>query len=130
MREVRIALVSLKLEEFLPTEAAATLKINYKIDNAEDSITKKFKLQDPEAITEEILKEIKAKGKIEIQDEDDFLGSLFVIRMLNEEKAEEMLFNFFARLCDKVRILKHTTNSREYMRLFDEIKITEMKIPC
>ena len=130
MREVKIALVGLKLEEFLPTEAAATIKISYKIDNAEDSIIKKFKLQDPEAITDEILKEIKAKGKIEIQDEDDFLGSLFVIRMLNEEKAEEILINFFARLCDKARILKHTTNSREYMKLFDEIKITEMKIPC
>lgn len=128
MKEVILKISRIDILNFDPKESKADLKISFLKSNEENNILKNYKLENPELIVEDILKSIKKEGKIEIEDEDDLLGSIFVIRLLEEEKIEEKISAFLARLCEKSRLLKKEKNYQTYMRLFDEMKTQKLTL--
>lgn len=126
MRETTIALKGIEVQDFLPKTSDTTIKVTYVCGNTSSSFTKVIRLEKPELLTETIIKEIKQKGKIECNETDDAIKRMQVIHFHNEDKIEEKLFTFLAKLCEKNRYLRHITNHAEYMKIFDEIKIKKI----
>lgn len=113
----------IEVTNYQPRTNAASLKISYQRDNDPQSMYKDFVLANPEELATAIIKDLKERSKMEILEADDPLGSIVVLDFFDEEKIEEKLFNFLAKLCEKTRYLKHITNHQEYMKIYDEIKI-------
>ncbi len=128
MKEAILKINRIDLLNFDPKESKADFKISFLKSNEENNILKSYKLENPEFIVEDILKSIKKEGKIEIEDDEDLLGSIFVVRLLEEEKIEEKILAFLARLCEKSRLLKREKNYQSYMKLFDEMKTQKLAL--
>ncbi len=116
------------MEGYEPRDGGASIKVSYNRDGQEENMYKKVKIENPEKLCGEIVKDVKGRCKLEMSEVDDLVGSIFVIRVVDEDKTEEKLFNFFAKVCDKVRMLRHTRDHVMYMRLYDEIKMEKMKL--
>ncbi|MBS3144316.1 hypothetical protein J4208_01910 [Candidatus Woesearchaeota archaeon] len=128
MKDVILAVEKLSLSQFDPKQGTGTFKIHFRKDSEQQTFEKQYALSQPEPIVADILKEIKHRGKMEIQDYDDLIGSIFVVRLLDEDNVDEKLFNFIARLCEKIKTMKHMKSHGEYMKLYDEIKIKELRL--
>ncbi|MBI1973078.1 hypothetical protein HYS50_03665 [Candidatus Woesearchaeota archaeon] len=128
MKDVILTMEKLTIASFDPKEGRGRFVIHFSKDNEHHSFEKEYTLTHPEPIVEDLLREVKQRGKIHIDDYDDLIGSIFVVRLLNEDAVDEKLFNFFARLCEKIKMMKHLKNHAEYMKLYDEIKIKELQL--
>ena len=127
MKQTTIIVKEVKVDNYAPKENTASLRISYMRDAEKETMFKKVILKNPEELTAELMKDIKARSKIELSEADDPLGSIFVVHMHNEDNTEEKLFNFLAKVCEKCRYLKHITNHHEYMKVYDEIKIQKIQ---
>lgn len=126
MKETILHMEKVSLAQFDPKEGVGHFLIHFKKDNEQQQFEKQYILDHPEPIVQDIIKEVKQRGKMQIDDYDDLLGSIFVVRLMDEDNVDEKLFNFFARLCEKAKAMKRMKNHAEYMKLFDEIKIKEL----
>ena len=123
MKKTVIALKKIEVTNYQPRTNAASLKIAYQRDNDLQSMYRETTLANPEELTAAIIQDLKSRSKMEILEADDPLGSIVVLDFYDEDKIEEKLFNFLAKLCEKARNLKHLTNHQEYMKMYDEIKV-------
>lgn len=128
MKDIILTIDKLAIMHFDPKHTRGTFAIHYSKDKEQYTLERQYVLEHPEPIVTDLLKAVKQQGKMELTDDDDILGSLFVIRLLDEDTVEEKLYNFFARLCEKARTMKHMKTHAEYMKLFDEIKIKELHL--
>ena len=126
MKQSIVSLKKIEIQNFLPKTTIASIKISYTRDNQQESMYKDILLSDAEKLTEALIREIKDRCKIELAETDDPLGSIFIVKFQDEEKTEEKLYNFLAKICEKSRYLKHMSNHQEYMKIYDEIKIQRM----
>ncbi len=122
MKETILELASVHVTQFDPKEGVGEFMIGYLKNKRPVQYAKKLVVEHPEGIVEDILLEVKRREKIEISDTDDILGSIFIIRLKDEEKTEEKLYNFFARLCEKTRTIKNLKDHSQFMKMLDEIK--------
>ena len=128
MKDVVLRLEKLSIAQFDPKQGNIRFKISCKKDAESFALEKSYTLEHPEPIVEDILRTVKQQGKMELEDADDLLGSIFVVRLQDEDLVEEKLLHFFSRLCEKMKMMKHLKNHVEYMKLFDEIKIKELRL--
>ena len=123
MKKTVISLKGIELKNYQPKTNTASLRIIYARDEEQESMYKDLALNDAEELTKTIIKELKDRSKIELSESDDPLGSIFIIHFADEDRIEEKLFTFMAKLCEKARFLKHVSNHSEYMKIYDEIKV-------
>lgn len=128
MKDVILVVEKLTISHFDPKQSTGTFKIHFRKDKEQQSFEKQYALSHPEPIVEDILKEVKQRGKMEILDSDDIIGSIFVVRLLDEDNVDEKLFHFIARICEKIKTMKHMKSHGEYMKLYDEIKIKSLDL--
>ena len=128
MQEIVLELKKLTLTNFDTKSLQAHFSIIYARNGEEQKFTKQFSMEKSEPIVADIIKTVKELGKVEVQPGDELMGSMFVIRLLQEDKIEEKLYNFFVRVCEKARSLKRETNHAEYMKLFDDIRIQSLTL--
>ncbi|GEM_PF-854600 len=128
MKDVLLRVEKLTISQFDPKQGIGTFILHFSKDKEHQTFEKKYALEHPEPIVQDILKEIKQRGKIEIDDYDDLIGSIFVVRLQDEDNVDEKLFHFFSRLCEKAKAMKHMKSHAEYMKLYDEIKIKELNL--
>lgn len=128
MKQVLLRIHHLGVQTFDPLNSKARMKITYSVDNQTNSVTKEFVLNKPEPLVNDIFTFVKQQGNVDMSNVDDFVAGLFVKTLVDEEKVEEILLNFFSRLCEHARIIKKEKNHATYMKLFDEIKISELKL--
>lgn len=128
MKDVVLRLEKLSIAQFDPKQGTIRFKLSCRKDQEPFILERPYTLEHPEPIVEDILKIVKQQGKMELDDTDDLLGSIFVVRLQDEDAVEEKLLHFFSRLCEKVKTMKHLKNHVEYMKLFDEIKIKELRL--
>ena len=128
MKDIILVVEKLTISNFDPKQSTGTFKIHFRKDNEQQTFEKQYLLSQPEPIVEDILKEVKQRGKMEIQDYDDLIGSIFVVRLKDEDAVDEKLFHFIARLCEKIKTMKHMKSHGEYMKLYDEIKIKSLDL--
>ena len=123
MKKCVVALKKVEITNFMPKTSTVSLKVSYQRDNEQESMYKDVVISNPEELTAAIIKELKDRSKTELSESDDLMGSIFVIYFYDEDRIEEKLFNFLAKISEKARYLKHVTNHQEYMKTFDEIKV-------
>src|SRR3989344_3298651 len=101
MKDVILAVEKLSLSQFDPKQGTGTFKIHFRKDSEQQTFEKQYALSQPEPIVADILE---------------------------EDNVDEKLFNFIARLCEKIKTMKHMKSHGEYMKLYDEIKIKELRL--
>ena len=128
MRQVILEVNSLEMVNFSPKNYNGEMNLNYSVDGERKVQTVRFDLtRKIEPIVGSILKFVKTQGNQDV-DEEDLVGSLFVKKLMNEEKVEERLLNFFAKLCEKVRFMKMDRNHVNYMNMFHEVKGSKISL--
>jgi len=122
MKEIILKIKEMKLEEFDAPGNKAKFSVVYFVDEREVKnivlVNFKEKLED---ISEGILKMVKSGVSVKA-DESDFVGSLFVKRLVNDDKVWEKIYNYLAKVCDKLRALKNEKNHADYMKLYHELR--------
>jgi len=126
MQEIVLSLEKLQLTRFDTKTLRGLFTLSYTKNDQKDTFTKEFALEKSEPIVEDIIKTLKALAKIEVRPGDALMGSMFVIRLLREDKLEEKLYTFFVKVCEKARMLKRETDHVEYMKLYDDIRMQQL----
>lgn len=122
MRQVILEINGLEMVNFSPNNHHGKMNLCYSVDGERKVQIVNFDLtQKIENIVYSILKFVKSQGEQDV-DEDDLISSLFVKKLMNEEKIEERLLNFFAKVCENVRFMKMDKNHINYMKMFHEVK--------
>ncbi len=122
MREVVLRLDRLEVTRFDPRTLIASIRIAYAKDNQQEQFEMQHDLTTKsEAVTEQIVRELKKRGSIDI-DDDDVLNTLYVKKFINEDKAEKRMLLFFAKLYERCRVIAREKNHTRYMQLLDEIQ--------
>ena len=129
MKETKFKLEKIELSDFDVRSGIGTLKISFFKNQVKDLLVKQYDLREYPVTVSKILTDIKKKDSIIVEnDEDDILGSLFVIRFENEDEIEEKLLSFFAKVSDKMKFMKKTQDARTYMKLYNELKTTKLEV--
>ncbi|MBT3866033.1 hypothetical protein HOF78_02955 [Candidatus Woesearchaeota archaeon] len=122
MRQVILEINGLEMVNFSPNNYNGEMNLSYTVDGEKKVQVVRFDLtRKIEILVGSILKFVKSQGDQDV-DEDDLVGSLFVKRLKDEDKIEERLLNFFAKLCEKVRFMKMDKNHVNYMKIFHEVR--------
>ena len=128
MQEILLQLNKVAITKFETKTGVGTFKFSYTKNNEQESFTQALELAKAEPIVDYILKALKALGKANMQQGDGSLNSMVVLKVVQEEKIEELLYTFFAKLCEKARALKRETNHSEYMKLYDDVRIQTLQL--
>jgi len=118
-------LKKIEVKSFDTKTLKSVLKVYFTKNDQMQEFSHDFDLKNPVEIVNKILLEIKKKDKIIIEDSDDILQNIYIQRIDNEEEIEVKMLNFFQILCSKCAKLKSMTKAPEYMRIYDEIKVTK-----
>tara|TARA_Y100000310_G_C20572714_1_gene758852 strand:+ start:873 stop:1262 length:390 start_codon:yes stop_codon:yes gene_type:complete len=122
MNQVLLNIDGLEMVSFDPSNYNAKMNLFYAVDGEKFVQKVNFDLtRKSNLLASSVISYVKSQGEMEI-DKDNFVDSLFVKKLINEEKIDEMLFMYFSKLCEKVRFLKINKNHSDYMKLYDEIK--------
>jgi len=128
MKEVIIKLKAIETINFNPQKFESRMNIKYNIDGENFERLVVFDLTaKAEGIVARILKFLKSQAEQDT-DEDDLIESLFVKKLVDEEKIEERLLNYFGRLCEKIRFIRRDKNHADYMKLYDEIRMSKISL--
>ncbi len=127
MKEITLQFHGLEMVEFKPTTGIAKIKVSYSINGEKTIETGNFDLSRKcESLAMSIINYVKSKGEQEV-DEDNLLDTLFIKKFLNLEKIEERLFSHFSKLCENYRFMRLGKSQKDYMKLYDAIKISRIK---
>ncbi len=122
MRQIILELNGLEMIKFSPNDFRGIMDLSYSVDGLKKNQTINLDLtRKVEGMVAGILKFVKSQGEQDV-DEDDLIGSLFVKKLINEEKVEEKLLNFFSKVCEKVRFMKRDKNHANFMKMFHEVE--------
>ncbi len=113
---------------FDPRTNIARCGVKYTRNTALKSLVIDFKMDNASAIAQNLISTIKEQEKENDASEEivDDIKINVLTEFVNEEGIEDMVFNFFARLCDKTRRLKHEKNHVEYMKMFDQVRMEKL----
>ncbi|MEK6903495.1 MAG: hypothetical protein AABW64_02515 [Nanoarchaeota archaeon] len=128
MQEIVLKLEHIKMQQFDPRKLTGSLLFTYTQNGEKSTFTKLYTLDKGEVIVADIIKTLKSLGKMEVQPGDELLGSMFVIRLFDEDNLEQRLLAFFVRLCEKARMIKRIKDHTEYMQLYDQLRMQDLKI--
>ncbi|MDP3917008.1 MAG: hypothetical protein Q8Q42_01855 [Nanoarchaeota archaeon] len=121
MKQVIIELKSLETVNFEPKGSLAKMSFSYAIDGRSFTKMLNFDLnKKPEVIINGLLNFVKSEASLDT-DEDDLLGSMYVKKVVDEEKIEERLFMFFSKIVEKNKFMKINRTHSDYMKLYQEI---------
>ncbi len=122
MKQVILEVNALEMVNFDPRAFKGSMNLIYSVDGQKIKRLVNFDFaKSKESIVKSILNFVKSQGEQEV-DEDDFIGSLFVKKMVDEEKVEERLINFFAKISEKVKLMRIDKNHGNYMNMYHEVK--------
>jgi len=117
---------SVELQDFNPKASLTKLKINYLKNSEQKQITKDFDLTNPVSVVNSIILTIKAQDKIIIEESDDFLQNIFIVRIKDQEEVEEKLLSYFQSLNKSISQLKSFKIASQYMQLYNKLKLSKM----
>lgn len=120
MRTVTVHIKKIEVVEYTPAEKQATIDVyfnNFKT-------TKKVGLVDPEAFTDELLKEIRQKLKQKYQSSwgDSPTEGYVTVWIDDEEETEKRIRFFIAKVTDKISEIKNMKSAGDYMHKLNMLK--------
>jgi hypothetical protein len=96
-------------------------------DGVERSINKSSLIEDPEALTEEIFKEIRSMEKrYNQQYGGESFDDVIIIRFEDEEKAMQKMAGFFSKVKEKVKDVKSSIDATNYLDKINQINKSRM----
>jgi hypothetical protein len=126
MKEVVIKLHGIEMQEFDCRTSNAKMVLSYSVDDKGIKNVVNFDFsKTSEIIVKSIFNFLKSEANMDIKG-DDIISSIFVKRFVNEEKIEERLINYFSKLREKVKFMKINKTHTDFMKLYDEIKISKI----
>ena len=117
---------SVELQDFNPKASLTKLKINYLKDTEQKQLVKDFDLTNPVQVVNSIIVSMKAQDKIIIEESDDFLQNIFIVRIKDQEDVEEKLLAYFQNLNRSISQLKSLKIASQYMQLYNQLKLSKM----
>ena len=126
MQKVLYELKRVELVDLKPREGNSGVLVFFEKEGREKVLSLHFDLTNPVDIVNKILLGIKTHDKIIIDESDDILQNIYITRVFNEENIEDRLLNFFQDICAKSKKLKNLRDAREYMKLYDQMKIARL----
>src|SRR3989344_2312899 len=117
---------SVELQDFNPKASLTKLKINYLKNTEQKQIVKDFDLSNPVSVVNNIILTIKAQDKIIIEESDDFLQNIFIVRIKDQEEVEEKLLSYFQSLNKSISQLKSFKIASQYMQLYNKLKLSKI----
>lgn len=129
MNTIALRVKRIEISSFNPRNFTANFKIVYSKNDSDYffTISHDFKTRS-EIITENIIKEIKSKAKPEENFKDDILDTLYSIKLTDDKRTEERLINFFARLNEKVKLLRIEKNHQKYMSQIADLNAVKLNL--
>tara|TARA_Y100000310_G_C20468604_1_gene708883 strand:+ start:135 stop:533 length:399 start_codon:yes stop_codon:yes gene_type:complete len=130
MKEIILKVEKIRLEDFDASERKGKFLLVYCVDGVERKRILEINLQEKiENLVEEILKIVKNNADSSngnFNSGDDLIGSLFVKRFVNEDNTGDKIYNYLAKIGDKLRVMKIEKNHSQYMKIYHEIKGKEL----
>ena len=80
-----------------------------------------FPIGDPEQIVRMLISEIKRKEKVTVEDGNDVLQSIILMRINNQENIEPRLIDFFTKFQNKVKSFRSKRTSDNYIDMYNNI---------
>ncbi len=128
MQTIKLKFTRIEAPEF-EKKGFITLKIHYKSDGEEKSIEKQYGYvkEDPQAFAENIIAEVKSKCRKNAKPDptEDGILAGYVHVQLQEERDDltaERIANALKQLKDKMRNLRTTASSENYMNKYVEVR--------
>ncbi len=127
MQKTIYKIKKIEVADFKPKESVSMIKITYTKNDQIQQIVKDFSTtNNPVELVNKIMLEVKSKDKVIVEESDDILQNIYITRIENEEATEEKMLMFFQNLCAKFSKIKSLKKASDYMKLYDEIKITKL----
>ncbi len=129
MKQVVLKINGLKMVNFDPTKFLAKMNLSYEVSGEKKSVMLNINLtQRTETIVDGIINFVRSQGKKDVDERDDILDQLYSKNLVNEEKVEEILFRYFAKLCEKVKFMKTNKNHVDHMKFYQDIKASSISL--
>ena len=123
MKQVVLKINGLNTVGFDPIKFISRMSLNYEVSGQKKSALINVGLmQKSDAIVESILNFVMSQGRQDVDERDDILDQVYSKNLVNEDKTEERLYNYFAKLCEKAKFMKANKNHVDHMKMYQEIK--------
>ncbi|PIN86060.1 hypothetical protein COV19_06945 [Candidatus Woesearchaeota archaeon CG10_big_fil_rev_8_21_14_0_10_44_13] len=98
----------------------------------EKSLSKNVRFDSPEALTEEIFREVKEMEKrpsrvMREMDSDGILEGIVVVKFFDEERSREKMKNFFERISDRAKSIRNRRECTGYLDMINQFQGIEFK---
>ncbi len=111
------------VKDFVRKENHIVFTIRFSKSDTLDEFDVPWNMSNIPALVNDILLKIKQRDKIIIEaDSDDILGNIYITRISNEEEAEERMLDFFRRLVEKIKSIKHESRTHVFMNMLGDVK--------
>lgn len=123
MNKTIYQLREINVKEFDRKTNSLIFSIRFSKNDTLDEIDVPWNMSNIPNLVNEVLLKIKQRDKIIVEsDSDDFLDNIYIIRIANEEMVEERMLDFFRRLTERIRGLKHERNTKIFMSVISDVK--------
>ncbi len=114
--------------EFDPSKFVGKMNLSYSVNDARKNQAVNFDLtKKSEVLVSSVINFLKSQGNPRTEKED-FVENLHMKMLIDEAKVEERLWNFFARVGEKVRTMKRDRDHSNYMKLFNDIRVSKISL--
>ncbi|MDP4012204.1 MAG: hypothetical protein Q8R00_01195 [Candidatus Nanoarchaeia archaeon] len=123
MKKTIFRLHEVYIKEFDRKQNHLVFGIKFSKNENLDELVLPWKIGDSVNLVNEIILKVKSKDKLIIETEsDDILDNIYITRIDNEEAIEERMLDFFRRLFERIKSIKHESRPNVFMNLVTDVK--------
>ena len=121
MRNLDIELKRIEVNKLFLSENKVGYKIYFKLNEIMKNMYVEFPLMESEVVVRMLLSEIKKAKDLVVEDSDDVLQTIVLMRINNQEEIEPRLIDFFSKFHNKVRSFKQKKTSENYIDTYNQL---------
>ena len=123
MNKTIYKLHEVSVKDYTRKDNKLLLKVRFSKNEVLNEFIEPYGITSSVELVKSIIFKIKSMDKVIVETEsDDLLDNIYIIRLHNEEEVEERMLEFFRKLLDKVKGLKHETIASRYLNTIDNIR--------
>ena len=121
MKNFNIEVKKIEVNKLFLGENKIGYDIYFNFNNEIKKMYIEFPIGDPEQIVRMLISEIKRKEKVTVEDGNDVLQSIILMRINNQENIEPRLIDFFTKFQNKVKSFRSKRTSDNYIDMYNNI---------
>ena len=123
MKKTIYKLHEISVKEFDRKTHNLVFNVRFSKDGTLDQFEYPWKIGNIPALVNDVLLKVKRSDKIIVEaDSDDFLDNIYITRVADEDLIEERMLEWFRKLVEKVKGLKHERRPKVFMSAVADIK--------